>query len=526
MKLNIKSLRNLVKEALAEDSRISKKPLDNKRRLRREKKLVENALRLLESATAASLDDFSKEELAEANEQLKTFDIKAGLAKVVEWLNIHLNENSNPATENEPAKVARAMHAILANGQLDGDNDQQFNLSKKTPIATGKLAPTQGEIDLFKSIGHPLCNPKSFIDCFSGDPHGSGKTIVTAGGSLVLDGHHRWSTVACIAGPTQTIDCVNFGIDAFGDDGEAVLAAAQVAIVGSVSYDTLKSGSKMVPFATTSEVLDADGTVINTNILGNPGLIKETIKKLIAAGKADLVPFDSYAGSYANSVMLSDSYMHYALYDTVMSPDMATNPSQMSAEDASALVSGGADPQKSSIEESTKRPNQDDFDTETKEGKKAFKEAQAEWLSQYEDSGTVDPADGFSQKFCSHFGINPKPTSEAPQGWYSYSQDEKTAVIDAVLDKLVANWQGVPGANSADGKPDRNVMPQFDGGKSHNEKINDKAVFSGMVSGDANYKSDFVDPKRLAAGKEIGGDFINESIDLRRWNKLAGLLKD
>ena len=525
MKLNIRSLRSLVRKTLAEDSRRNKKLIGSKNTSRREKKLVENALRLLESAQAANLDDFSQEELAEANEQLKTFDVTAGLAKVVEWLNIHLTESSNPAKENEPAKVARAMHAILANGQLDGDNDQKFNLSKKMPIATGKLAPTQGEIDLFKSIGHPLCNPKSFIDCFSGDPHGRGKTIVTAGESLVLDGHHRWSTVACIAGPEQTIDCVNFGIDSFGADAEAVLSAAQVAIVGSADYDTLKKGSKMVPFATTSEVTSG-GQVINTNILGNPSLIKDTIKKLIETGNADLTPFDSYAGSYANSVMLSDAYMHYALYDTVMSPDMASNPSQMSSDDTSALVPGGADPQNSSITESAERPNPDAFDMESKAGKKAFKEAQDEWLSQYEDSGTVDPADGFSQKFCSHFGINPKPTSEAPQGWYSYSKQEKEVVIDAVLDKLVENWSGVKGASSAAGKPDRNVMPQFDGGKSHKDQIDDKAVFSGMVAGDANYKPAFVDPKRLAAGKEFGGDVVNESIDLQRWNKLAGLLKD
>lgn len=513
MKLNINSLRALVKETLSETvkSNTSRKSKQQKR----EHRLVENALRLLESAEAASLDGFTKEELAEANKQLQTFNVKAGLAKVVDWLNIHLNESSNPAQENEPERVARALHAILANGQLDGDNDQQFTLSKKTPIATGKLTPTQGEIDLFKSIGHPLCNPKSFLDCFSGDPHGRGKTIVTAGESLVLDGHHRWSTVACIAGPEQTIDCVNFGIDAFGQDAEAVLAAAQVAIVGSAKYDTLAQGSKMVPFATTSQVNGANGKPINTNILGNPSLIKDTIKQLINSGQADLTPFDKYASSYANSVMLSDAYMHYALYDTVMAPDMAKNPSQMSAEDTSALVPGGADPQKSSIKESTERPNPSAYDMESKEGKKAFKEAQNEWLSQYEDSGTVDPADGFSQKFCSHFGINPKPIAQSPQGWYSYSAQEKEVVLDAVLDKLVENWSGVKGASSAAGKPDRNVMPQFDGGKSHEDKIDDKKVFKGMVDGDANYQAAFVDPKRMS-----------ESIDINRWNKLAGLLKD
>ena len=315
-KLTLSSLKRLINETIEEERRgrsRSKKARFNSSQ-RREKKLVENALRLLEAANPASnLDDHAKEDLAKAKAQLDTFDVKAGLEDVVEWLNKHLNAASNPEGE----KVARALHAVLGQGTLDGANNQKFALSPKAGIDCASLKPTQGEIDLFKSVGHPLCNPPSFMACWSGDPHGAGKSIVTAGKKLVLDGHHRWSTVACIAGPGTNIDCSDFSIDSFGEDAQAVLSAAQVAIVGSAQYDQLASGPQMVPKSEVS-TLEIDGQEFETDILGDPNALKGQILTLKESGNDDIGVFDSYAKTYANHVLLSDSYMQYALYGQVL----------------------------------------------------------------------------------------------------------------------------------------------------------------------------------------------------------------
>ena len=233
------------------------------------------------------------------------------LKSTVDWLNAHLDADSNPAGSD----VAQAIHCILGSGTQDGQNDQKIGSgpSKQTPV--GPLIPTQGEISLFKSIGHPLCNPKSFIDCWSGDPHGGTKYICKAG-TFILDGHHRWSTVACIVGPTGKINAVDFDIPHIKKEAsEQVLAVSQVAIVGKAEFGQLEQGPDMVPFANASKPVKIGGKNVSMNILGSANKIdglKALVKKGAGAG-FDLTPYDGYASKYKNSAILSDIYLDYAL---------------------------------------------------------------------------------------------------------------------------------------------------------------------------------------------------------------------
>ena len=333
------------------------------------------------------------------------------------------------------------------------------------------MIPTQGEISLFKSIGHPLCNPKSFIDCWSGDPHGRNKYICKAG-NFVLDGHHRWSTVCCIVGPSGEINAVDFDMPNIeAEASESILSVSQVAIVGKAEFGQLEQGPSMVPFANASPPVDVDGQKVNVNILGSGEKVDGLYQMVTSKNGAgfDLTKYDKHAKNYKNGSILSDVYLDYAIFG---------------------------------------------------------------------NQGSLDPVSGFPEKFQSAMGVS------APEGKSSISDcspEERNALIRTIVDKLISNW-GACKVTGAEAKPDRNIMPQFDGGESHgsyltgkktsdgkDEKkdiINDKATMAHMVKGDVNYKPQWVKPEKLAAGHYRDGDGLNESIDLRRWHKLAGLLKD
>ena len=484
MRLSINSLRRLVLEEISKENKLQSR----KRRQRREQRLVENALRLLEGdneeqdvydpgdgkaqsqADAAGMSslpnleintiaDIPKEILKQANDQLEgangqgdggvasKINQDKALAPTVKWLNTFLDEKKNPAGK----EVAHAVHYILGHGSQDGQNDQKIKRSDVQTPAAGTLIPTQGEIDLFKSIGHPLTNPKSFMDCYTGDPHGKGKNIVIAG-NFVLDGHHRWSTIACILGKGAPVRAVNFDVPHINKEaGEQILAVSQVAIVGDTDYGKLQRGSNMVPLATTSEVKDSDGNVITTNILGNKNNLL-TILSLIEQGKNDLMDYDPHAKNYVETKILGEPYLDYAIFD---------------------------------------------------------------------NKGPFDDVSGFSAQFIKQYGLDSvKPSGKNSIG--ECSPEEISAIRSKIVQGLITNWGQckISGA----GKPPRNLMPQFDGGETHGGKygegenqkkyVDDTEIFNHMAAGETNFKSQYVDPK------------LTESIDLARWNKLAGILKD
>ena len=153
------------------------------------------------------------------------------------------------------------------------------------------------------------------------------------------------------------------------------------------------------------------------------------------------------------------------------------------------------------------------------------------------NQGPLDAVQGFTEKFTSAMAVTP-PANKTSMA--DCTPEEKEAIIGQIVAKIKENW----GKCNIDGKgkPPRSLMPQFDGGESHGsygtgemddkgkeikaDIINDKATMKHMADGNVNYKPQWLPPEKLAAGHYRSGDSLSESIDLRRWHKLAGIIKD
>ena len=92
------------------------------------------------------------------------------------------------------------------------------------------------------------------------------------------------------------------------------------------------------------------------------------------------------------------------------------------------------------------------------------------------------------------------------QGFFGITEDMRDEdVIETVADVVADNLSNLPGM--AAGAPAREHMPQFD------MRTDPSDVFDKMDSGGINFKPPF-------------GESTNESASLKRWQRLAGILKD
>ena len=514
MKLSLNSLRRMV---LQEMKQLERNPRSrNFGTKKREKRLVENALRLLwegdeeydggefetiEGGALMDIDKPSDGDLDAADEQLRTHkgglqkQVNTSLQATVAWLNEILTDSKNPKGE----KVSRAVHYLLGHGASQGSGGEQ--VQKKGDLAArkagakpkcGTLFPTQGEISLFKSIGHPLANPQAFMNCFSGDPHGKGKCIVAAG-NKVLDGHHRWSSAAVIGGSQNFINAVMLQFPSDIDPNkEDPLSASQVAIVGATQYDTLKAGGGadvMVPYATTAGPIDgtdseASPNGVDDNILGAEGALKAKLLAFYKAGKLDLIK-QGKEGSFVNSykggtMILNDAYVDYAVFGNQGPFDAVSGftekfRSALNVNPPTGAAQGGGE-------------------NESAEG------------GQVPDSADTDSGPGAEGSSNASGGAITSLSQCSPE--------QKLKIIEALCDGLQANWSSCAGSKLTDA-PARNLMPQFDGGETHKDKVGDRY----------NSDKDIID-KHMPAGETNYKETYHESIDIKRWHKLAGILKD
>lgn len=164
---------------------------------------------------------------------------------------------------NSPAGQDEKVRELLRKGVEDGDaGDEQISVGSATP-KVGNMVPTQNEIDLMKSISFPLASTAA-LDNAMGSTVEIGDII--ASGEHIIDGHHRWSSVASV-NPDAGLKVIDLGLP--GSAAEK-LAVAQVAIAAQPEVGTSK-----VPAASTGGA--------NNNILGKgAGEIADMIKS--AAG--------------------------------------------------------------------------------------------------------------------------------------------------------------------------------------------------------------------------------------------------
>jgi len=98
-------------------------------------------------------------------------------------------------------------------GQKDGKpEDEKVALNAMSPKVTA-LRPTQNEIDMNGSLKFAVGSVKNLLGLLQdGEKSPGGNPIVTgAGGTIVLDGHHRWSQVYCV-NPNATIKAIDLQV--------------------------------------------------------------------------------------------------------------------------------------------------------------------------------------------------------------------------------------------------------------------------------------------------------------------------
>lgn len=130
----------------------------------------------------------------------------------------------------------KRVRALLAAGTEDGDIDDESAKYKEGSASIGNLVPTQVEIELTKSIGYPLSKFDSLKSMIAGGVQRigpSGNDMIVTSGNLIIDGHHRWSSLFSVAGPGGEIAAIN--VELKEKDAASVLAIVQTAIAATLS---------------------------------------------------------------------------------------------------------------------------------------------------------------------------------------------------------------------------------------------------------------------------------------------------
>lgn len=97
---------------------------------------------------------------------------------------------------------------VLIEDAFGGElGDMQLKMSIQD-ISAAALMPTQNEIDVDKSLGYEM-QPGANISAVWKEPITLKIPLVTYNGTFIIDGHHRWSQVACY-NPEGMMKCMNF----------------------------------------------------------------------------------------------------------------------------------------------------------------------------------------------------------------------------------------------------------------------------------------------------------------------------
>jgi hypothetical protein len=151
---------------------------------------------------------------------LKDFDVSKGPSSAVEWLN-------GPGAD-------KRVRALLDAGEKDGSIDDEAAKVSEGSATLGDLVPTQIEIELTKSIAFPLSKFDSLKKMISGGVQRvgpEGNDMIVTSGNLIVDGHHRWSSLFSVAGPEGQIASINISLPE--KDAASVLAIVQTAIAAT-----------------------------------------------------------------------------------------------------------------------------------------------------------------------------------------------------------------------------------------------------------------------------------------------------
>lgn len=147
-----------------------------------------------------------------------------------------------------------ALYSLLTTGGTErGIPNSSLQLSSLTAnVAT--LIPTQNEIDLQKSLKFPLQDPASLQTYFAGGTiQPFGNPLVTAnGGTYIIDGHHRWSSIVLI-NPYTLVTALDLGYVPNPQDG---LKEAQIGVAAAKGFLAVAPGGGINLYTTDQQTFD------------------------------------------------------------------------------------------------------------------------------------------------------------------------------------------------------------------------------------------------------------------------------
>jgi hypothetical protein len=150
-----------------------------------------------------------------------TLDISKGPSAAISFLN-------GPGAD-------KRVRALLAAGTEDGSTEDESAKITEGSAVIANLIPTQVEIELTKSIGYPLAKFDALKNMIAGGVQRigpSGNDMIVTSGNLIVDGHHRWSSLFSVAGPGGEIASIN--VELQETDAASVLAIVQTAIASTL----------------------------------------------------------------------------------------------------------------------------------------------------------------------------------------------------------------------------------------------------------------------------------------------------
>jgi len=192
---------------------------------------------------------------------------------------------------NSEEGMSPLVRALLKTGHLDAQPDDEIiNVAMGQEIAAPLLRPTQGVIDLFKSVGYNGSVTGSLKKVIAGT---SGAPPILAAGSgdvfYIIDGHHRWSGATVF-----NVKCKIPANIIRMDPGKALLVS-QLAIAAYLggnkpipSLSAKKGRSIIGPDAMTPEqvnslLLQSVGKVIDKHA-GKPFMNRDVLRVIAGTG--------------------------------------------------------------------------------------------------------------------------------------------------------------------------------------------------------------------------------------------------
>jgi len=163
---------------------------------------------------------------------------------------------------NTPEGASPAVRALLKLGDEDGEaSDEVIKVAMGQTIPAPQLVPTQGVIDLFKSVGFNGSNAKGLQAVIAGTSAAPPILVAGNGGTYyIIDGHHRWSGAT-----VYNTDCKIPANVIVMDPGKALLVS-QLAIAAYLG------AGKAVPSASAKK---------GRSIIGPDAMAPEAVYKLL-----------------------------------------------------------------------------------------------------------------------------------------------------------------------------------------------------------------------------------------------------